>query len=146
MNSRRVWLSSNFEHTSHTMYEHVRCGGSLYMLEQENGKAYISTTPSGNTGVCTYADMKYVMQEIRILESANGYLPDGMKSHRNQNGKFYQIGEPMESGNVDVVMDLDNYGLRTMIKQSDIEYVSMAEQYFSAAVDAIPGTEPEMEQ
>lgn len=59
---------------------------------------FISTAPSGNDCICTYADMKYVMQEIRILESANNYLPDVMKTHRNENGKFYQIGGPTENG------------------------------------------------
>lgn len=94
------------------MYEHVRDGGSLYVLEQENDKAYISTASSGNNCICTYADMKYVMQEIRMLESADNYLPDAMKTHRNENGKLYQIGGPTEN------------------EQSDIEYVSMVEQDF----------------
>lgn len=116
--------------TFHTMYEHVRDGGSLYVLEQENDKAYVSTAPSGNNCICNYADMKYVMQEIRILESADNYLPDAMKTHRNENGKLYQIGGSTENGNVDVTMSLDDSGLRTMVKQSDIEYVSMVEQDF----------------
>lgn len=43
-------------------------------------------------------------------------------------------------------MSLDDPGLRTMVKQSDIEYVSMVEQdFFSAAVDSIPENGVEIE-
>lgn len=44
MTPRRIWLSPQFEHTSHTMYEHVRDGGSLYVLEQENDKVYFHSS------------------------------------------------------------------------------------------------------
>lgn len=147
---RKIWVSENCD-LPNQMKEHVKNGGSLYMIEKpnENDKTFVSIDSEGH-GLCSYVSMNDVWQEIRLTNEAFSYIPGSMKEHVDNDGKLYQVGGLTESGNVEICTNIGRRGNITLVRASDVEYVtakeSAIENDFADAVANIPNNDETLKQ